>query len=247
MAGFYFPANYNREQKSVMLFGWYERETAAIFKRIIKPGMVVVDVGAHIGYYTRLFSKLAGPEGAVYAFEADEANFFLLKKNTAHLANVKLFPVALTDHIGPLDFYESLEKSGCHSTVLGAVPAQRKKTVAGSDLDSIVAREAIAAVDVIKMDIEGGEPLAVQGMQRVFKNNPGLMLVTEVSSRRLRLSGTSPSWYVQRLASFGFDFSVISPEGLRPLSLSSAKVDQFFDAHDPVNLFCSKGTPPAPN
>ncbi len=77
LEGFNFPKNYIRQQKIVMLFNLYEKETATIFKKIVKSGMTVVDAGAHIGYYTRLFSKLVGPTGKVYAFEADPENYQL--------------------------------------------------------------------------------------------------------------------------------------------------------------------------
>ena len=50
LLGWHFPKNYITQRKTDMLFGGYEKETALIFKTIIKPGMVVMDVGAHIGY-----------------------------------------------------------------------------------------------------------------------------------------------------------------------------------------------------
>lgn len=205
--------------------------------------MVVVDIGAHVGYYTKLFAKLAGPTGRVYAFEADPENYQLLVKNTAPLKNVKIFPIALTDRVGPIDFYESVIKSGCHSLVLGAMPDQRKISVPGSDLDSILAQSAVARVDIIKMDIEGGEPLAIKGMSGVLANNSALILVSELSSRRLKLSGVTPSAYLRSLAQFGFNLSLIKSAGLFPLNLSEEETDKLFNALDPTNIFCSKQTP----
>ena len=54
--------------------GTYEREQTALFRELIRPGHTVLDVGAHVGYYTVLASALAGPRGAVWAFEPNPAN-----------------------------------------------------------------------------------------------------------------------------------------------------------------------------
>jgi FkbM family methyltransferase len=60
--------------------GWDFEETKFL-KKIIKKGDTVIDVGANIGYYTLLFSKLVGKEGKIYAYEPLPENFKLLKKN----------------------------------------------------------------------------------------------------------------------------------------------------------------------
>src|SRR5512138_2867115 len=61
--------------------GTYEPEETEAVLRSVKSGMVVVDIGANIGYYTLLFARLVGPQGRVIAFEPDPATFALLKKN----------------------------------------------------------------------------------------------------------------------------------------------------------------------
>ena len=64
-----------------MAMGRYEPETTRLFKETVKPGMVVVDIGAHVGYYTLLAAKQVGPDGKVYAFEPEPGNHALLLKN----------------------------------------------------------------------------------------------------------------------------------------------------------------------
>lgn len=237
---FYFPPQYIRHWKTDMLLGWYEKESTALFKGIIKPGMTVIDIGAHIGYYTRLYSKLVGPTGKVLAFEADPGNYGFLKKNIEQFKNVKIFQVALTDHIGPIDFYESQEKTGCHSTVLGAAPLQTKIIVLGSDLDSILHQEEVAKVDVIKMDIEGGEPKAVRGMTQLLINNPKIILITELSFSRLNAGGVTPFAYLKQLEVFGFKFCLIELEKLVPFGLTPETVEGLFKESDFINVYCSK-------
>ena len=62
--GYYFPKSFiHRRWKLDLINEVYEKETVTVFKKIIKPGMIVLDIGAHIGFFTRLFSKLVGPKG----------------------------------------------------------------------------------------------------------------------------------------------------------------------------------------
>ena len=187
-----------------------------------------------------MFSRLVGANGRVYAFEADPENYQLLTQNTKGLNNCKTFPIAVTDHSGTIDFYESVEKSGCHSTVLGAVNLQRKISVPGCDLDTIISKEGEESVAVIKMDIEGGEPLAIKGMIKLLRNSRELILITELSARRLYLAGVSPFEYLQTLSSFGFHFSLIKQEGLCPLNFPAENINELFKLSDPANVFCSR-------
>ena len=65
-----------------------DRQKIALFKNIIKPGMRVLDLGANIGFYTVLFSKLVGENGKVFSFEPDVKNYEYLEENTKTLYNV---------------------------------------------------------------------------------------------------------------------------------------------------------------
>lgn len=64
-----------------ILTGSFERYSTKILCKIIKPGWIIYDIGANIGYYTILFSKLTGMKGKVYSFEPDQDNCRLLQKN----------------------------------------------------------------------------------------------------------------------------------------------------------------------
>lgn len=184
----------------------YEPDTTAFFINIIRPGMTVVDIGAHIGYFTRLFSRLVGNCGKVFAFEADPFIFELLKKNTQRLRNVDARQLAICDRSGSTDFYHSEEKSGCSSTVekLPLLFKKRRITVLAGDLDSVLEGSGIKRVDLIKMDIEGGEPRALRGMQRTLEKNRGIILVTEFAPEWIRAGGMAPLTFLEELKNLGF-------------------------------------------
>ncbi len=84
-----------------------EREEIDFLKRVVKPGMVVLDIGANIGFYTRIFSKLVGKEGRVYAFEPERNNYRNLKKLCRDLNNVTLNNVAVGEKNGKIKLYLS--------------------------------------------------------------------------------------------------------------------------------------------
>ena len=65
----------------LVLTGYWEKYETELFKKVVKEGMTVVDIGAHIGYYTLIAANLAGKKGKVYAFEPEAENYSLLVKN----------------------------------------------------------------------------------------------------------------------------------------------------------------------
>jgi FkbM family methyltransferase len=90
-----------------MWAGTYEPGLTSLLTNLIQPGWVVLDVGAHIGWFTVLFSRLVGPKGRVDAFEPDPANFALLQANTLQLANAVVHQLAVWDSSGPQTFWRT--------------------------------------------------------------------------------------------------------------------------------------------
>ncbi len=218
--GFHFPKNYFRQQKWEMLTGRYEPDSVEVFKSLLAPGMTVVDVGAHIGYFTRLFSELSGGKGKVLALEADPFIFELLKKNVSRRSNVTARQMAVSDQSGTIDFFHSDEKSGCGSTVekLPATFKKTKLTVPARTLDALVLEAGLSRVDFIKMDIEGGEPKALSGMRKTLEQNPAIILVTEFAPEWLRAGGMEPLRFLEVLRSFGFNIYAIIDGSLLPFN-----------------------------
>lgn len=238
--GFSFPDKFNWEWKLEMLLGRYEVETTALFKQIVRPGAIVIDIGAHVGYFTRLFSSLVGESGKVYGFEADGENYHLLKKNTAWCRNVTLIQKAVSNADGSIDFYHIENSTGCHSTVRPDIPA-RKTSVPAVSIDSFVHGNNIQRVDVIKMDIEGAEPLALQGMRAMIKANPELQLVTEFNSSALSQGGTDPIVYLRELESCGFNLYGITEDELVPITSRTDMSElAYFHRTGYINILCKK-------
>ncbi|OGG59309.1 hypothetical protein A3C86_01505 [Candidatus Kaiserbacteria bacterium RIFCSPHIGHO2_02_FULL_49_16] len=236
--GFLFPEKFTWTWKFEMLLGRYEPETTAVFRKIIKPGMVVLDIGAHIGYFTRLFSVLAKANGKVYAFEADDANYSLLENNTRACRNTALVKKAVAYADGTVDFYHVENSTGCHSTIKPSSPAQKVSVLAVS-IDSFAASKHIPRIDVIKMDIEGGEPSALRGMHATIYANPHIILISEFNPRAIAAGGKDPAAYIHEIESYGLSVHAITAAGL--VLVSSDTIAEHLDRRvGSVNVLCKK-------
>lgn len=235
-AGFRFPEKYGWREKFAMLGGGYERETAALLRRIVRPGMTVVDIGAHIGYFTRLLSKAVGPQGRVFAFEPEPENFSLLRKNTEHSPNVRCVQAAASERSGTALLRVVAGSTGCHSLVGSSGTLLEVSSVS---LDEFVAGEQAGGVDVIKMDIEGAEPLALKGMSRLMQGGR-CVLVMEFNPEALRSGGTAPETFLASLEDQGFTVSAILSRGLAPLSAKEQNWKTILGGNESVNIYAAK-------
>ena len=174
---FVFPASFIWKWKLSYLLEFYELETTRFFKKTIKEGMVVIDVGANLGYFTRLFSDLVGPSGKVHAFEPDEDNWNYLRKNTATRTNVSLHKQAISNVDGTINFYHVTGMTGTHTTL--PVADSVKREVFAQKLDSFLVTNGIDHVDVVKIDVEGAEEFVFEGMTQVLLQQPSPIVVFE--------------------------------------------------------------------
>jgi len=162
--------------------GTYEPELQAALREFLKPGMTVYDVGANIGYVTLMLAHHAGADGRVFAFEALPANVERIQKNVAlnNISNVTVVSGAVLDKAGSVTFYvhESVGMGKAAGSA-GRHDEQYKAeiTVPGLPLDEFVYEQGNPAPDAVKMDIEGGEVLALPGMKRVLAERHPLMFL----------------------------------------------------------------------
>lgn len=171
----------------------------------IEKGDVVLDVGAHIGYYTLIFAKLVGEEGKVFAFEPDPDNFALLKKNVEMngYRNVIFVPKAVSNRTGKIRLYLSEENSGDHR-IYDSHDCRQSIQIESIRLDDYF-KDYDGKIDFIKMDIEGAEWAALQGMSRLLMKNKNLKIISEFWPLGLKRSGFAPEEYLKSLVQSGFE------------------------------------------
>lgn len=162
--------------------GTYEPELQTALHEFLKPGMVVYDVGANIGYISLMMAHNVGSAGKVFAFEALPVNVERIRKNLDlnHLTNVSIVSAAVMDQTAPVIFFVhdsvGMGKAAGSAGRIGEY-YREEITVSGISLDDFVYSEGNPPPAVVKMDIEGGEVLALPGMMRVLAEHHPLLLL----------------------------------------------------------------------
>jgi len=243
----YFPHLYNWKMKLEFLFYHYEKDTVALCKKVIKPGMNIIDVGAHIGYYSILFSNLIGKNGTVYAFEPEPKHFEFLKKNVQGYSNTKIILKAVSNKSSIVEFYVSKGKTGCDS-LFPADFREEKIRVNTITLDSFISEIGFPEINLVKIDIEGAEPYAIAGMKKLLNLNKDLMLIIEFCPKNLILASTEPIEFLKDLHQLGFNIYLVREKGEIELlkqndifqEISLIKQQKYYPKYYLVNLFCKK-------
>jgi FkbM family methyltransferase len=178
----------------------WEPVVTAYLRDTVKPGQNAIDIGAHIGYFTLIMSKLVGDSGRVFAFEPEPSNFDLLQTNLRlnRTRNVLAERKAVADRAGRAELHVSDRNTGDHrlyrSPVLRAV-----HEVATVTLDGYFAGND-GPVHFVKIDTQGLEPKILDGMGTLIeRNRPWLALVIEFSPGLLRCSGGDVGDLLSRL------------------------------------------------
>lgn len=189
-------------------------------RNILHPRDHFVDVGANIGVCSLIASVAVGEKGIVYAVEALPSTLTLLEENLElnKITNVRILPIALTDHDGEVVFYGStngnLGASSLSNEDLDGVPV----SVPARMLDSLIAEGTISGCDVLKIDIEGAELLALRGMQKLFEEHPPRAVMIEVSEPLLKHFSRTPKDLIDFFTRHGYVWHRATAKGLERLS-----------------------------
>jgi len=218
-----------------LMYGGFEETEVRFVRRLLRPGMTVLDIGAHHGLYTLLASKCVGPRGHVIAIEPSQRE---CRRLTKHLyvnrcKNVDLETCALGVNPGETDFFlvDGFRDWG-NSLRPPAVPEQtRRVRVWVRRLDEVLAARGIEQVDFIKLDAEGGELAVLEGAKRLLQNAPRPALLVEVEDIRTRQWGYAAREIVRLLARWNYRWFALSESGgLHPISADEESYDANFVA-----------------
>tara|TARA_B100001750_G_C15513174_1_gene605103 strand:+ start:815 stop:1708 length:894 start_codon:yes stop_codon:yes gene_type:complete len=183
--------------KELLLTGVHEERTTAIVKKELDKGMTIIEVGANIGYYSLLESRIIGEKGVVHAIEPVPDNFQKLTSNIElnNKSNIIPYNFAISNKAGSADFFLTDEsnwgsmvdpKSDFISKSMSTKLQKRHKdkiSVETKTLDQFVKDEEIQEVNLVRMDIEGYEIQALDGMKRLLQDSTNLRLLIEVHNK----------------------------------------------------------------
>lgn len=219
--------------------GEYEPNVTAAFRELVQPGATVVDCGANIGYFSCLSAHLAGASGRVISVEAMASNVNLLRiaaaLNGFDAGRVDVVHAALASQAGMATMATAAGTNAIMGTPLtqlatsgstdwlGAVEA-----VPSLRLDDIV--QGVAKIDLIKIDIEGAEGLALSGARTTLANvHPTIIL--EYSPALLRqVSGVEGPTMLAELIELGYSIEALTNEGRIDLGTNSSGADRLLES-----------------
>jgi FkbM family methyltransferase len=192
--------------------GVWEPEETKFLEKALRPGMVFVDIGAHIGYYTVIASGLVGSTGKVFAFEPDPGNFALLQRNVAenHCQNVFTGQKAIAASTRRLSLYRSRSNFGDHRTYapIGEAVQQRGTERSAVAVEALSLDDYFAGnptgIDFLKMDIQGSEYDAFIGMRKTLQRNSDITILTEFWPTGLKQAGVAPNVFLDEVRACGF-------------------------------------------
>lgn len=178
--------------------GSFEPNEFAFVDRVLKPGMSFIDVGANDGYYTLFAARRVGPTGRVIAVEPSSRERAHLQRNLGRngLENVQVVAAALGAESGFVDLHLAHGVHAGHNT-LGDfahddVVRASSERVPLETLDAVVVKHGLANVDMVKIDVEGGEAGVVAGARKVLTTARPILLM-ELNERALHAQGQSAS------------------------------------------------------
>jgi FkbM family methyltransferase len=199
--------------------GDYEPTLRKLILESVGSGTLFVDVGAHVGYYSVL-SALAGAD--VIAFEPDPYNYAALVRNVEGLP-VDARPAAVADAVGRAVFHTSASTTGSSLLARRDIPLRNAVEVDTTTVDAIVGGRFDRPV-VVKLDVEGAEPLALAGAAEVIRHSESLVVIAEVNPSALATRGYTAEDVVRPLSAGDLEVSFVDRRGaLSRLPVESVK------------------------
>jgi len=160
--------------------GVFESKLTQIVSHLIKEGDIVLDIGANIGYYSVSFSKLVGKNGKVICFEPTQYYSRILKMNLEinGISNAEIIKYGLSNKKQELEIFIGNSTASLHNP--GNLLNETKEGIKLTTLNDFIKDNPLQRIDLIKVDIDGHEPLFFEGAWNVL-NKYDPIIVLEVS------------------------------------------------------------------
>jgi FkbM family methyltransferase len=187
----------------------------ALYRRLLRPGMVVFDAGANIGELSARFAELVAPSGTVVAFEPGPAFAKLAVLPRKH-PSIVVENVALFERSGQvsLNVYETDTWSTLANRIVeesgAAVTPVDRVTVPAVTLDEYCDEKGVERIDLLKIDVEGAELQVLRGGERMFRERRIGSCSFEVGETTFDM-GNDPADLVAFLADVGFAVENVVP------------------------------------
>ena len=228
---FLFLNPYDPVVSGAIFFNVYEKSESHFIKSICYEGMNILDIGANIGYYTALFSQLAGERGSVIAIEPDLESYKYLSKsiNSFNYKNVLSFRLAASDIKQKLPLFISKENRG-DNRLYSTNQKRNSIMVDCLTVDELLEENKIENLDLIKIDVQGYEPKVLKGMLNIVRSSKKLILLSEFWPKGILQAGESPKEFLTMLRKMQFQLFELKKNGFLVL-LKPSEDNKFIKKH----------------
>ena len=233
----------NNDGLALSIFKIYEPNQTEVVKKYVHEGDTVIDIGAHVGYYTLLMAQLVGKNGKVYSFEPDPVNFQLLKKSVEinGFENVVLIQKAVSNITDKVKLFLGDDDSAINR-IYDAKLGDAKESI---DVESVTIdeyfKENDELVNFIKIDSEGSEVKIINGMKQFLSRNQELVMMTEFFPFLIKKSGDEPNQYLKSLEKSGFSLYNILDKNEKTNKINSENfLESGINSEYCTNLLCIK-------
>lgn len=192
--------------------GVWEPGLTRLVEETLRPGDIFVDVGANIGYFTLLASRLVGPQGRVVAVEASPTIADRLERHVVlnGATNVRVARCAITDREGPVTIFLGPPANSGASSLSRPDGGTPDAVVPGMPLARALTDDELRSARMIKLDIEGHEaPVLAELIEHADRLHPECVLVVEVSPAALEAAGLHVPSLFAAMRDAGFDWAFL--------------------------------------
>lgn len=206
-----------------LALGTYEAFELGVFESFLAPGAIVFDIGANIGLYSALAARGVGPGGVVVAVEPGPDNCDFIRKTSAlnSFSNIRVFQKAVGDRTGETMLYLCSNNKADHRIYAkGALGERRTVPVGIVRLDDLIAENNLPLPDVMKVDIQGAEQLAIEGMRDTLQRQRHIAVFMELWPWGIRQAGGDAAQLLRILREMEFQIYELdgSPGSIRPVT-----------------------------
>lgn len=209
----------DRTQRQTYFAGVYVPALESVFVRVLRPGDIVVDGGANIGYFSLLSASCVGPRGAVHSFEPTPYAFGQLERNIALNNYVGVYPLrrALWREQTRLTLEIPRSEDGTReldwAATIAAMGRGEHIEVETCVLDAYAAANDIKDIRLVKLDVEGAELAVLDGMSHLLSEQRVDYVLSEVNTFLLDALGLPYDGVWLRMRSYGYRGYSIGPHG----------------------------------
>jgi FkbM family methyltransferase len=198
------------------ILGWeHEADVIRVFRTFLSQRSVVLDIGANFGLYTALAGSIVKNYGKLYAFEGNPRVFESLQR-TIVANNLYFNPAIVAANIlvssesgrGLLHYSANLPSGGTMSDVALCGGVRHTVEVGMTTIDDFLPPDLL--VDLVKIDVEGHEPLVLRGMERTIARSPDIRIIMEFAENLLAHT-LNPRDFVDYIRGLGFGVCRVLP------------------------------------